>query len=84
VVEMMQYYRVPIGAGEAAVVMSGLADFTTKVIKLVHFLFDAETGTLAACAEAVGVKFDQKIRKIVTFSDEERARLAGRKLILSA
>jgi acyl-CoA thioester hydrolase len=84
VVEMMQYYRAPIAAGEAVVVMSGLMDFTTKIIKLVHFLFDAETGTLAACAEAVGVKFDQKIRKIMTFSDEERARLAGRKLILSA
>lgn len=84
VVEVMQYYRAPMAAGDAAVLMSGLADFSDKIIKLVHFLFDAETGTLAACAEAVGVKFDQKIRKIMTFTDQERARLAGRKLSLSA
>jgi acyl-CoA thioester hydrolase len=80
VVEMMQYYRAPIAAGDAAVVMSGLTDFSDKILKLAHFLFDAETGTLAACAEAVGVKFDQKIRKVMVFSEEERARLGERKL----
>jgi hypothetical protein len=39
---------------------------------------------LAACAEAVGMKFDQKIRKIMTFSTEDRARLVERKLALFA
>ena len=62
--------------------MSGLADFTDKVLKFTHFLFEAETGMLAACAEAVGMKFDQKIRKIMTFSAEDQARLAERKLRL--
>ena len=80
VVEMMQYYRRPLMAGDAAVVMSGLADHGDKIVKLAHFIFEAETGTLAACAEAVGVKFDQKIRKVMTFSHDERARLADRKL----
>lgn len=80
VVEMMQYYRRPLMAGDAAVVMSGLADHGDKIVKLAHFLFEAETGTLAACAEAVGVKFDQKIRKVMTFSHDERVRLADRKL----
>jgi acyl-CoA thioester hydrolase len=80
VVEMMQYYRRPLVAGDAAIVMSGLADHGDKIVKLAHFLFEAETGTLAACAEAVGVKFDQKIRKVMAFSDEERARLVARKL----
>ena len=42
----------------------------------------AESGTLAACAEAVGMKFDQKVRKIMTFSAEDRARLAARRLKL--
>ena len=60
--------------------MSGLADFTDKMLKFAHFLFEAESGTLAACAEAVGMKFDQKIRKIMTFSAEDQARLAERKL----
>jgi acyl-CoA thioester hydrolase len=80
VVEMLNHYRRPLRAGDLIVVMSGLADFSDKVLKFTHFLFDAESGTLAACAEAVGMKFDQKIRKIMTFSAEDQARLAARKL----
>jgi acyl-CoA thioester hydrolase len=80
VVEMMQYYRRALAAGDAAIVMSGLADHGDKIVKLAHFIFEAETGTLAACAEAVGVKFDQKVRKVMTFSEEERGWLAARKL----
>ena len=57
-----------------------MADFSDKVLKFTHFLFEAETGMLAACAEAVGMKFDQKIRKIMPFSADDQARLAGRKL----
>ena len=77
---MLQHYRQPLYAGDLVVVMSGLADFSDKVLKFTHFLFDAESGMLAACAEAVGMKFDQKIRKIMTFSAEDQARLAERKL----
>jgi acyl-CoA thioester hydrolase len=80
VIEIAQYYRNALGVGDCAVVMSGLTAFSDKIVKLVHFLFDAETGMLAACAEGVGVKFDQKMRKIVLFSDDERARLGERKL----
>jgi acyl-CoA thioester hydrolase len=80
VVEMLNHYRQPLRAGDLVVVMSGLAEFSDKVLKFTHFLFDAESGTLAACAEAVGMKFDQKIRKIMTFSAEDQARLAERKL----
>jgi acyl-CoA thioester hydrolase len=80
VVEMMQYYRRPLSPGDAVIVMSGLADHSDKTIRLAHFLFEAETGALAACAEAVGVKFDQKVRKVMAFSEQERALLADRKL----
>ncbi len=80
VVEMMQYYRRPLAPGDPVIVMSGLADHSDKTIRLAHFLFEAETGTLAACAEAVGVKFDQKVRKVMAFSERERALLADRKL----
>lgn len=82
VVEMLNHYRRPLHAGDLIVVMSGLADFSDKVLKFTHFLFDAESGTLAACAEAVGMKFDQKVRKIMTFPAEDQARLAERKLRL--
>ncbi len=80
VVEMLNHYRRPLRAGDLIVVKSGLADFSDKILKFTHFLFDAESGMLAACAEAVGMKFDQKIRKIMTFSAEDQARLAERKL----
>ncbi|MDP1749024.1 MAG: thioesterase family protein [Reyranella sp.] len=82
VVEMLNHYRRPLRAGDLAVVMSGLAASTAKTMVFTHFLFEAETGTLAACAEAVGMKFDQKVRRIMTFSVEDRARMAARQLRL--
>lgn len=82
VVEMLNHYRRPLRAGDLTVVMSGLAASTAKIVVFAHFLFEAETGTLAACAEAVGMKFDQKVRKIMTFSAEDRARMAPRQLKL--
>ncbi len=83
VVEMLNHYRAPLCAGDIAVVMSGLAEFSDKILKFTHFLFNGETGELCACAEAVGMKFDQKIRKIMLFSTDDRARLSERKLRLS-
>jgi acyl-CoA thioester hydrolase len=84
VVEMLNRYRQPLRAGDPIVVMSGLAAFTDKVLTFTHFLFEAETGMLAACAEAIGMKFDQKVRKIMTFSPEDQARMAERRLTLAA
>jgi acyl-CoA thioester hydrolase len=84
VVEMLNHYRHPLHAGDLIVVMSGLASFTDKVLTFNHFLFEAETGTLVACAEAVGMKFDQKTRKIMPFSAADLARLGERQLKLAA
>ena len=84
VVEMLNHYRRPLHAGDLLVVMSGLASSTDKVLTFTHFLFEAETGTLAACAEAIGMKLDQKVRKIMTFTKEDQARLVERTLRLAA
>ena len=84
VVEMLNRYRHALRAGDLIVVMSGLAAFTDKVLTFMHFLFEVETGTLAACAEAVGMKFDQKARKIMTFNEEDQAWLGNRQLRLAA
>lgn len=84
VVEMLNRYRQPLRAGDLVVVMSGLASFGEKVLTFNHFLFEAETGMLAACAEAVAMKFDQQRRRIMPFSAEEQARLAERRLRLAA
>lgn len=82
VVEMLNEYRAPLVAGDLVVVMSGLADFSDKTLKFTHFLFEGETGRLAACAEAVGMKFDQKIRKIMVFPPDDQKRLGERKVRL--
>ncbi|HLM12956.1 MAG TPA: thioesterase family protein [Reyranella sp.] len=84
VVEMLNHYRRPLRAGDLLVVMSGLAAFTDKVLTFTHFLFEAETGTLAACAEAIGMKLDQKIRKTMTFTTDDQTRLAERQIRLAA
>jgi acyl-CoA thioester hydrolase len=84
VVEMLNHYRRPLQAGDLLVVMSGLASFTDKALVFTHFLFEAETGTLAACAEAIGMKFDQKVRKIMRFTQEDKMRLGERTLRLPA
>lgn len=84
VVEMLNHYRHAVRAGDLLVVMSGLASFTDKVLTFNHFLFEAETGTLAACAEAVAMKFDQKSRRIMPFGADDLARLGQRQLRLAA
>jgi acyl-CoA thioester hydrolase len=84
VVEMLNHYRRPLRAGDLLVVMSGLAAFSDKVLTFTHFLFEAETGTLAACAEAIGMKLDQKIRKTMAFTKEDQRRLGERQLRLAA
>ncbi len=84
VVEMLNHYHRPLRAGDLVVVMSGLAAFTDKVLTFTHFLFEAETGTLAACAEAIGMKLDQKVRKTMTFTKEDQTRLGERQLRLAA
>jgi acyl-CoA thioester hydrolase len=80
VVETLHHYRRPLQAGTLLAIMSGLAGYTDKILKLVHFAFDAETGALAACSEGIGMKFDQKIRKIMAFSADDQARLEKLKL----
>lgn len=84
IVEMLNHYRHPLRAGDLLVLMSGLAAFTDKAMTFTHFLFEAETGTLAACAEAIGMKLDQRARKIMPFTAEDQARLGERKLGLAA
>jgi acyl-CoA thioester hydrolase len=79
VVETLQTFGAPLKAGNLLVVMSGLSDFSDKTLKLVHFAYEAESGTLCARAEGIALKFDQKARKVMPFSADDRARLAARR-----
>lgn len=84
VLELRNEIRRPLRAGALTVVMSGILAATDKTMHLVHFLFDADSGELAAVADGVGVLFDQRIRKIAPFTAEDRERLATKILRLAA
>ena len=84
VLELRNEIRRPLPAGALTVVMSGILAATDKTMHIAHFLFDADSGELAAVADGVGVLFDQRIRKIAPFSAEDRERLATKILRLAA
>jgi acyl-CoA thioester hydrolase len=84
VLELRNEIRRPPRAGALITVRSGVLAVTDKTMHLAHFMFDAESGALAAVADGVGVLFDQKARKLVVFDAGERARLDSRILRLAA
>ncbi len=84
VLELRNEIRRPLRAGALVVVKSGVLATTEKTMHIAHFMFDADSGELAAVADGVGVLFDQKARKLVTFAADERERLAARILRLAA
>lgn len=84
VLELRNEIRRPLPPGALTVVMSGLLAMTDKTMHIAHFLFDADSGELAAVADGVGVLFDQRNRKIAPFTSEDRERLATRILRLAA
>ncbi len=84
VLELRNEIRRPLRAGTLTVVKSGILAATDKTMHLAHFLFDADSGELAAVADGVGVLFDQRIRKIAPFTAEDRGRLATKILRLAA
>lgn len=84
VLELRNEIRRPLPPGALTVVMSGILAATDKTMHIAHFLFDADSGELAAVADGVGVLFDQRIRKIAPFTSDDRARLATKILRLAA
>ncbi|MDX5365445.1 MAG: thioesterase family protein, partial [Alphaproteobacteria bacterium] len=73
VLEMRLNYRREVSSGTMLVVRSTLTRIEGKTLTFVHFMFDAETGLLAATGEAIAVMLDLDARKTVAFTDEERA-----------
>lgn len=73
VLEMRLNYHREVSSGAMLVVRSTLTRVEGKTLTFVHFMFDAETGLLAATGEAIAVMLDLDARKTVAFTDEERA-----------
>jgi acyl-CoA thioester hydrolase len=84
VLELRNEIRRPLAPGALTVVMSGILAATDKTMHIAHFLFDADSGELAAVADGVGVLFDQRLRKIAPFTQDDRERLATKILRLAA
>ena len=78
VVEYRCRYLARLGIGARCVMLSGLLASTDRILHLVHFLYDADSGKLAAAADGVGMMLDLETRRSAKLTDEDRARLAGR------
>ncbi len=76
VLEQRLNYIREVVSGDILIVKSALTEVAAKTIRICHFMFNAETGLLAATSEVTAILLDLDARRAVSFSDEERARLA--------
>tara|TARA_R110000824_G_scaffold118960_16_gene272450 strand:- start:37071 stop:38015 length:945 start_codon:yes stop_codon:yes gene_type:complete len=65
-----------VSSGDILIIKSALTELGNKTVRLCHFMFNAETGVLAATSEVTAILLDLDARKAVAFSDTEKAELA--------
>ncbi|HXV00376.1 MAG TPA: thioesterase family protein [Caulobacteraceae bacterium] len=65
-------------AGDRYEVRSGLIGFDDRTQRLAHWILDPATGAPWATSEAVAISLDLAARKIISLTDETKARLAQR------
>jgi acyl-CoA thioester hydrolase len=75
VLEQRLNYLREVLSGDILIVKSALTEVAAKTIRICHFMFNAETGLLAATSEVTAILLDLDARRAASFSDEERARL---------
>jgi acyl-CoA thioester hydrolase len=73
VLEQRLNYVREVLSGDILIIKSALVEVAAKTIRLCHFMFNAETGLLAATSEVVAIRFDLDKRRATNFSEEERA-----------
>ncbi len=71
-------YRTHPRAGDVLTLRSGLKQVGSKTYTWCHWLFDLETGTAVATAEAVAITLDLKARRAIPIPDAMRADLEAR------
>jgi acyl-CoA thioester hydrolase len=76
VLEQRLNYVREVMAGDIVIVKSALVEVAAKTIRICHFMFNAETGRVAATSEVTAILLDLDSRRATAFSDSERARLA--------
>jgi acyl-CoA thioester hydrolase len=70
-------YREPAREGDVLVLKSGLKSVGSKTYSWCHWLFDAESGSCFATAEAVAVAMDLSTRKAIEIPADMRQTLAS-------
>lgn len=76
VLEQRLNYCREVASGDILIIKSAQTELGNKTVRLCHFMFNAETGLLAATSEVTAILLDLDARKAVAFSDAERAALA--------
>ena len=59
-----------------------MTEVAAKTVRICHFMFNAETGALAATSEVMAILLDLDARRAVAFTDEERARLGAKLCVI--
>jgi acyl-CoA thioester hydrolase len=77
VLEQRLNYVREVLSGDILIVRSALIEVAPKTVRFMHFMFNGETGLLAATSEAVAIQLDLDTRRATSFSDEERQRLSA-------
>ncbi|MGV8995484.1 MAG: thioesterase family protein [Parvibaculaceae bacterium] len=75
VLEQRLNYVREVLSGDILIVKSALIEVAPKTIRMCHFMFNGETGLLAATSEVVALMLDLDARRAVAFSDTDIARL---------
>lgn len=76
VLEQRLNYVREVLSGDILIVKSALVEVAAKTVRFCHFMFNGETGLLAATSEVTAILLDLDKRRAVGFSDDERQRLA--------
>tara|TARA_R110000868_G_scaffold13397_10_gene62588 strand:- start:915 stop:1859 length:945 start_codon:yes stop_codon:yes gene_type:complete len=71
-----------VRSGDILIIKSAMTEVAAKTVRIYHFMFNAETGALAATSEVVAILLDLDARRAVAFTDEERARLGAKLCVI--
>lgn len=71
-----------VSSGDILIIKSAVTEIANKTIRIYHFMFNAETGVLAATSEVMAILLDLDARRAVAFSDDERALLSAKLCVI--
>ncbi len=76
VLEQRLNYVREVLSGDILIIKSALVEVGAKTIRICHFMFNAETGLLAATSEVTAIQLDLDTRRATSYSDEVREKFS--------